>query len=80
MPKAMKQLKKMDKFASRLIYDWIKENLEGCEDPYQHGKGLTETHSGEWRYRVGNYRILSIIKEESIEIQIFKIGHRRDVY
>ena len=45
---ALKQLKKMDRFDARLITSWIGKNLEGCEDPRAHGKGLTANRSGEW--------------------------------
>ena len=53
---ALKQLKKMDRFDARLITSWIGKNLEGCSDPRIHGKGLSANRSGEWRYRIGNYR------------------------
>ena len=77
---ALKQLKKMDRFDARLITSWIGKNLEGCEDPRAHGKGLTANRSGEWRYRVGNYRILCTIEDETLVIEVFSIGHRSAVY
>ena len=77
---ALKQLKKMDRFDARLITSWIGRNLEGCEDPRAHGKGLTANRSGEWRYRVGNYRILCVIEDEVLVIEAFSIGHRSNVY
>ena len=43
-------------------------------------KGLTDNRSGEWRYRVGNYRILCTIHDDVLTIEVFTIGHRRDVY
>lgn len=77
---ALKQLKKMDRFDARLITSWIGKNLEGCEDPRAHGKGLTANRSGEWRYRVGNYRILCVIQDDVLLIEVFAIGHRSSVY
>ena len=77
---ALKQLKKMDRFDARLITSWIGKNLEGCKDPRAHGKGLTANRSGEWRYRVGNYRILCNIKDEVLVIEVFAVGHRSSVY
>ena len=77
---ALKQLKKMDRFDARLITSWIGKNLEGCEDPRAHGKGLTANRSGEWRYRVGDYRILCDIKDEVLVIEAFAVGHRSSVY
>ena len=77
---ALKQLKKMDRFDARLITSWIGKNLEGCENPRAHGKGLTANHSGEWRYRVGDYRILCVIQDDLLLIEGFSIGHRSIVY
>ncbi|WP_313510959.1 type II toxin-antitoxin system RelE/ParE family toxin [Enterococcus sp.] len=77
---AQKNLKKMDKFQARIIINWIEKNLVECEDPFQHGKGLTADKSGLWRYRVGNYRILADVSSEEITILILKIGHRKEIY
>ena len=78
--KALSQLKKMDRFTARLILSWIENNLEGCIDPYRLGKRLTADRSGEWRYRVGNYRILCLIQNDTLIIEVFSIGHRKDIY
>ena len=77
---ALKQLKKMDRFDAQLIVSWIGKNLEGCDDPRVHGKGLTANRSGEWRYRVGSYRILCVIEDDVLVIEVFSIGHRSTVY
>lgn len=78
--KAVKQLKKLDAFTRTSILQWIDKNLEGCIDPRIHGKGLTANRSGEWRYRVGNYRILANIVDNEVVVEVFAIGHRRDIY
>ena len=77
---AKKQLKKLDKFIAGMIIGWLKKNLEGCSDPRQHGKALTANRSGQWRYRVGDYRIISEIHDDKIIILILTIGHRREIY
>lgn len=77
---ALKQLKKMDRFDARLITSWIGKHLVGIDDPRIYGKGLTGSHSGEWRYRVGDYRILCNIKDNVLVIEVFSIGHRSTVY
>lgn len=78
--KARKQLKKMDRFDARILATWIKKKLDGCADPRAFGKSLTANRSGEWRYRVGSYRILALIKDEIVTIEVFSIGHRSVVY
>ena len=77
---ALKQLKKMDRFDARLILSWISKNLEGCENPRAHGKGLVANHSGEWRYRVGDYRVLCIIEDNKLIVEVFSVRHRRRAY
>lgn len=79
--KAKKELKKLDQYTASLIIGWIEKNLEGCENPRIHGKGLTSNRgAGEWRYRVGDYRLICEIKEDEIIILVLQIGHRRDIY
>lgn len=77
---ALKFLKKLDKHTALLITAWIRKNLEGCTNPRQHGKGLTANRSGEWRYRIGDYRIIADIQDDKVIILILEIGHRRDIY
>ena len=77
---AVKQLKKLDKPTAALIIGWIEKNLVDCENPRQYGKGLVANHRGEWRYRIGNYRLIADIQDEKIVILIMSIGHRREIY
>lgn len=78
--RALKDLKKLDRHTAALILGWVRKNLENCENPRQHGKGLTANKSGQWRYRVGDYRLLAVIEDSRIKILILNIGHRREVY
>lgn len=75
-----REFKKLDRYTQRMIKAWIDKNLDGCEDPRQHGKGLTENRSGQWRYRIGDYRLICQIEDERLVILTLNIGHRRDVY
>ena len=77
---AVKQLKKLDKHTAALIYGWIDKNLVDCENPRLHGKGLTANRSGQWRYRIGDYRLIAEIQNEKITILLLNIGHRKEIY
>lgn len=77
---ALRELKKLDKSTAALILGWIRKNLENCEDPRLHGKGLTANRSGEWRYRVGDYRILAEIQDARILILVLHVGRRDSIY
>ena len=78
--RALKDLKKPDRHTAALILGWVRKNLEGCENPRAHGKGLTANRSGEWRYRVGDYRLLAKIDDNKILILVLSVGHRREIY
>ena len=78
--KALKVLKKLDRSVSRMLLAWIKKNLEGCDNPRIHGKALTGNYAGRWRYRVGDYRIMAEISDDTITIYVVNIGHRKNIY
>lgn len=78
--RVIKELKKLDKYTKRIIKSWIDKNLVDCEDPRVHGKGLTANRSGQWRYRIGDYRLICQIEDEELVILALTVGHRRDVY
>lgn len=77
-PRAEKEILKIDKPVRRRIVALI-DSLESG-DPRSKGKGLTANKSGTWRYRVGDYRILAEIEDQTVTITITKVGHRSKVY
>ena len=77
---ALKDLKKLDKHTAALIIGWVRKNLEGCDNPRAHGKGLTANLSGKWRYRVGDYRLLADIQDDKVVIMMLRVGHRSEIY
>nr|WP_274955223.1 type II toxin-antitoxin system RelE/ParE family toxin [Bifidobacterium crudilactis] len=79
-PAALKQLRKMDRFDARIITDWITDRLEGCDNPRAFGKPLSANRAGEWRYRIGKYRVLCIIQDNELIVHVFSIEHRSTVY
>ncbi len=78
--KAKKELKKLDKYTAALIIGWIEKNIQNCENPRIHGKGLVGNKSGQWRYRIGNYRLLCEIKDTEVIILVLEVGHRKNIY
>ena len=79
-PKFDKQIKKLDKYTRRLIIAWIEKNLEGCSNPRVHGKALSANKCGQWRYRIGVYRVICAIEDEDLIILSLSVGLRRDIY
>ena len=80
LPSVIKTLKKMDQFTRRIILNWIENNLVDCEDPRIHGKALTADRKGQWRYRVGDYRVICLVKDSELIVLAINIGHRKEIY
>ena len=75
-----KEFKKLDRYTQRMIKAWIEKKLEGCTNPRQYGKGLTANRNGQWRYRIGEYRLICQMEDDRLIILALNIGHRREVY
>ncbi len=75
-----REFKKLDRYTQRMIKAWIEKKLINCINPRQHGKGLTANRSGQWRYRIGDYRLICEINDNRLVILALSVGHRRDVY
>lgn len=79
-PKAQKQLRKLDRGTASLIVKYLYKNIDGSENPRAKGKGLTANRSGQWRYRIGDYRVVCGIIDDELVVLAVTIGHRKDVY
>lgn len=75
-----KSFKKLDRQTQKIIKAWIEKNLLECENPRLHGKALSANRSGQWRYRVGDYRILAEIRDDEIVLILVDVGHRSKIY
>jgi len=75
--KVFKDLKKIDKTWQKRILSKIKTTL--IEDPYS-GKKLVGNLSPFWRIRVGDYRVIYVIEEEIVTVEVIKVKHRKEVY
>jgi mRNA interferase RelE/StbE len=54
--------------------------LELADNPYPRGSRKLTGYVDAFRIRVGRYRILYSVSEETLIVIVFKIGHRKDVY
>ena len=75
-----REFRKLDKYTQKIIRAWIDKNLVDCENPIAHGKGLTANRSGQWRYRIGDYRLICLIEDERMVILALSVGHRSEIY
>lgn len=74
-----REFRKLDRYTQRMLKAWITKNLVDTTDPRRHGKALTANRSGQWRYRIGDYRMICEIQDQRLVILALTVGHRREV-
>ena len=80
-PAAVRDLSKLDRQVARRILSFLHGRLTVLEDPRSLGEALKGSKLGEfWKYRVGDYRIISSIEDGTVTIFVVRIGNRREVY
>lgn len=79
-PRALGELKKLDRSAHRRVVQFLKQRIVGEHNPRDSGKPLTGEKVGLWRYRVGAYRVVCRIDDERLSVLVLRIAHRKDVY
>ena len=77
---AERHIAKLDRKVQIRVVHYFRENLEQSEDPRQQGKALRGEKKGLWRYRVGDYRIICHLRDESKTVVVLTLGHRKEIY
>jgi mRNA interferase RelE/StbE len=78
---ALRQLEKLDRPSARRIRKFLLERISPLENPRTIGDALHGERFGEfWRYRLGDYRLITRIEDARIVIVVLRVGHRREVY
>ena len=78
---AERELGKLDPQVAKRILLFLQERVSNLEDPRSLGEALKGSRLGDfWKYRVGDYRLISSIEDGALRILVVKIGNRREVY
>jgi mRNA interferase RelE/StbE len=78
---AQKNLDQLDRPIARRILAFLLERVAPLDDPRSIGEALKGSKLGElWKYRVGDYRIISHIEDGALLVVVVKIGNRKAVY
>lgn len=75
-----KDIRRLDPQERKRIRSFLEEKVAGLEDPRSLGKPLAGGLSGFWRYRVGDYRIITSLEDEKLRVLVVRVAHRKDVY
>lgn len=76
-----RDLARLDPQVARRILKFLFERVATLDDPRSIGEALKGSKLGEfWKYRVGDYRVISSIEDGALRVLVVKIGNRREVY
>jgi mRNA interferase RelE/StbE len=79
-PNARDELRKLDRSVQRRLLNYLEQRVIASGDPRRLGKPLRGALGEFWSYRVGDYRIISLIEDKRLVVVVISVGHRRDIY
>jgi len=74
---ALKELSSINKKDQQNIFDRIKDLEKGN---FVNDRQLKGNHTGKFRKRCGNYRIIYLKENDVLLITVIRIAHRKEVY
>jgi mRNA interferase RelE/StbE len=78
---ADRELGKLDAQLRKRILKFLHERVAKLDDPRSIGEALHGSQLGEfWKYRVGDYRLISKIEDDRLVVLVLRVGHRREIY
>ncbi|MBJ7264682.1 MAG: type II toxin-antitoxin system RelE/ParE family toxin [Burkholderiaceae bacterium] len=78
---ARKNLDELDPQHARRILAFLHERVSALDDPRSIGEALKGSRLGAfWKYRLGDYRVITSIEDGALRILVVRIGNRREVY
>jgi mRNA interferase RelE/StbE len=77
---ADRELAKLDPKDRERILKFLHQRVAKLEDPRSLGAALHGSQLGEfWKYRVGDYQLISKIDDDRLTVLVLRVGHRREV-
>lgn len=73
--RAVRDIKRLDRVAAKRLG---KKLLEFSKAPLRYSKKIHDPNLGNYRFRVGDYRVIFDLDKN--KIVILRVGHRREIY
>ena len=78
---AVRELGRLDRQAARRILAFLHGRVASLDDPRSIGAALKGSRLGEfWKYRVGDYRIITRIEDSALRVLVVRVARRDRVY
>lgn len=79
-PEFEKEWDKIDPSVQKKVIHFFTERLKTTENPQSFAKPLSGNLKNFWRFRIGDYRVISNLKEAEKIIYLLRVAHRSEVY
>ncbi|WP_103063730.1 type II toxin-antitoxin system RelE family toxin [Actinomyces qiguomingii] len=78
-PRAENSLRRLDRGVQARVVGKLRE-IQAADDPRSFLKPMTGPLKGQFRLRVGDYRVIIDVQDERCVILAIDVGHRSTVY
>lgn len=76
-----RHLDALDRQVARRVLSFLFERVAQLEDPRSIGDALKGSRLGHlWRYRVGDFRVICDLQDNTLTVMVVSVGNRREVY
>jgi mRNA interferase RelE/StbE len=76
-----RHLDALDRQVARRVLSFLFERVAQLEDPRSIGDALKGSRLGHlWRYRVGDFRVICDLQDNTLTVLVVSVGNRREVY
>lgn len=76
----LQAMKKLDKSTQKAVLKFIENKLIDVDYPSSPGKKLVGNFSGYTRFRIGSFRLITVVNDDELIITNIYIAKRENVY
>jgi mRNA interferase RelE/StbE len=73
--RAIKDIQRLEEKTRKRIGNTL---LRYSENPFNYAEKLTDSKLGNYRFRIGDYRVIFDLEET--DIAVLRVGHRKEIY
>lgn len=78
--RARKELRSLDPLIKKEILNYMRFCIAESDNPRIFGQSLSGNKDSLLHYKVGNYRIICRIDDNTLVVLVIGVGHRKEIY
>jgi mRNA interferase RelE/StbE len=77
---AMHEFARLDKSVQNRILRYLRQRIATDQNPRRFGAPLRKSLTGFWKYRIGDYRLICKVDDNTVTVVVVNVGHRKNIY